>query len=402
MSHFIFELATRTKIKFADEIKTKDALNTHLAALYEKKSEELDVLWPSLNLNEKITLAVICGQISGAGVFGYHLAEDNTSDTLFAGLCQSCFRKLKEEVKKGSILALIEKVLSRCKKNDCVQHVTDTFKDNLDIIDSSILSDMFGKLHLKLADKISVKQLAISAITATLQESKSKAIGQVIALDGTHQDDNGKDVQLFNFAGLVFRGDNRNLSELTRVNGFQSQNNLSDPDRLLEARGLKTKEGVGASGKSGVSTSKFFYGALEYSCGEKASGQVYILDTTFLDAGETAYDIPALLKFNYAQEDSSGGEVNLTSLPYNAIIGSIIVNEEDFKNPQKLLSELNERIYINPSYELQSSKLFSMLSNTHPNKIDDLENTEISLEKIKGFLKSSSANDEDLVAIFEK
>ncbi len=144
---------------------------------------------------------------------------------------------------------------------------------------------------------------------------------------GTVVDDQGNNAKIFKFKGIVFRGDGRPPKEILKVGGFHSRNDLKDPINRQEAMGLG--EGKGATGHSGVSCADTFTGALGYTFASSPdehidSGRLYIIDSTKLDPDDEPYYMKDIvLKNGYKEEDSTGGEVNVSHIPSKAIIGWI-------------------------------------------------------------------------------
>ena len=123
-------------------------------------------------------------------------------------------------------------------------------------------------------------------------------------------DSEGKEAKLFTFKGIVFRGDNRPPKVIQKAGGFRSKNNLSDPS---------------------------------YPNNHYDGGRLYIIDSTKLDPGNQPYYMKdVLLKNKYKKTDESGGEVNITNVPYKAIIGLVkfdyqIPSESTFEEQKKWL-----------------------------------------------------------------
>lgn len=164
---------------------------------------------------------------------------------------------------------------------------------------------------------------------------KSKECGSAV-------DDTGTERKLYEFKGIVFRGDSRppvirkgwvdgNSLPLRNCikndGGFNSQNDLNVPENRQEAMGLG--KGKGATGKSGVSCADSWKGAIGYTMpgnhfAKEDNGRLYIIDTTKLNQNEKSYYMKDIVLNNGLQEkDQTGGEVNCTHIPYNAIIGWI-------------------------------------------------------------------------------
>jgi len=82
-------------------------------------------------------------------------------------------------------------------------------------------------------------------------------------------------------------------------------------------------QGHGATGQSGVSCAKEMAGSFNYGEYESGWNRMYVMDASDLGT-EKAYDMSAIVKKNYPNEvDGTGGEVNCTSVPLNAILGYI-------------------------------------------------------------------------------
>lgn len=161
--------------------------------------------------------------------------------------------------------------------------------------------------------------------------------------------------RLFDYSGLVFRGDSRPPWEIMRAGGFHSKNDLSDPKHMLEAQGLA--QGKGATGQSGVSTSKNIEGALPY-CNwgnTDGSGHIYVIDTRRLSSTDHAYDMAdIMIKNGYKDWDESGGEVNVTDVPVSAIAGWLSMEDADpiIDDPDSLggIPNVQDKIQLNRRY----------------------------------------------------
>ena len=160
---------------------------------------------------------------------------------------------------------------------------------------------------------------------------------------------------LYTYGGLVFRGDSRPPEEIMKSGGFKSKNDLSIPENVLEAQGLAL--GIGATGQSGVSCSKNLDGVVNY-CTKDEKGYVYFVDTSKLGETERAYDMADIsMKNGHKQTDETGGEVNITSIPPEAIIGWIIIPnagtilDEGGDVTRKVLNGLTlGQVHMNPLY----------------------------------------------------
>ena len=147
--------------------------------------------------------------------------------------------------------------------------------------------------------------------------------------DGKMPDALGNERETFVFHGIVFRSDDRKISFPTMENGFTSRNDLSKIENKIEAMGLGVKGqdeqgkdiivGPGATGQSGVSCAKTIGGAITYLDENKT---FYIIDTTKIPKNEKAWDMEnTILKNKFKETDESNGEVNVSYIPRNAIIG---------------------------------------------------------------------------------
>lgn len=133
--------------------------------------------------------------------------------------------------------------------------------------------------------------------------------------------------------------------------------------------GAKADNGViggwGATGKSGVSTGKSIGGAIAY----RGSGStLYVIDTTKIPKGEKAWDMEKTVYENgykvrqNQEDDETMGEVNISTVPRNAIVGWLkippfvkIDNITD--NAEKLAMLQNNpdcEIEFNPDYKTVS------------------------------------------------
>lgn len=159
--------------------------------------------------------------------------------------------------------------------------------------------------------------------------------------------------RLFEFQGLVFRGDSRTPQQIRTDGGFRSRNDLNVPANRLEAQGLAA--GKGATGQSGVSTAKQIEHALPYCNSGQRDGYVYIVDTRRLPPTEHAYDMAGITMENgYKNTDETGGEVNVTHIPNSAIVGWVSVEDADdvIDHPQGIgsIANIRDRIHLNPDY----------------------------------------------------
>lgn len=159
--------------------------------------------------------------------------------------------------------------------------------------------------------------------------------------------------RLFEYRGLVFRGDSRTPQQIRNAGGFQSRRDLGVPENLLEAQGLAVSKG--ATGQSGVSTAKRIEHALPYCNSGARDGYIYVVDTRRLPANQHAYDMAGITVNNgYKDTDETGGEVNVTHIPTAAIVGWLAVENADdvIDHPQGMASIANIRnkIQMNPEY----------------------------------------------------
>lgn len=141
---------------------------------------------------------------------------------------------------------------------------------------------------------------------------------------------------VYEFKGIVFRGDNRSPNEIKDAGGFLSRNDLTVPDNMQQAKGLgKTK---GATGPNGISTATNITNSKNYLVDPK--GRIYIIDTNKLGENEHSYAMKDILLKNKLKDiDESGGEVNITKIRPNAIIGWIQLPEGMIKNDTTLTLE---------------------------------------------------------------
>ena len=135
----------------------------------------------------------------------------------------------------------------------------------------------------------------------------------------------------------MFRGATRAPDDPSLAEGFKSQNDLSVPRNRTEAMGLgvKTEDGAvggwGATGKSGVSTSKTLNGAIAYRGG---GCTIYVIDTTKIPKDEKAWDMERTVYENgymvrrNPEDDETMGEVNISTVPRSAIVGWIKVPKD--------------------------------------------------------------------------
>ena len=194
--------------------------------------------------------------------------------------------------------------------------------------------------------------------------------------DGKMPDALGNQRETFVFNGIVFRSDDRKISFPTMENGFTSRNDLSKIENKIEAMGLGVKGqdeqgkdiivGPGATGQSGVSCAKTIGGVISYLDENKT---FYIIDTTKIPKNEKAWDMEnTILKNKFKETDESNGEVNVSYIPRNAIIGWVniprgtlgraIANTPDTDEKLKKLNNIargtfgpNLKLTFNPEYK---------------------------------------------------
>lgn len=155
--------------------------------------------------------------------------------------------------------------------------------------------------------------------------SEDSGFGQVQA-GWKARDFNGEEKNVYIYSGLVFRGDSRPPQSILAAGGFKSKNDLSDPQFMREAQGLGVT--IGAMGTSGVSSSKVPKRCLLYCNYNSVDGYVYVIDTAKLGQGQRAYDMESV-SVEYKGKDESGKEVNMTSVPREAIVGWVKVPEAE-------------------------------------------------------------------------
>jgi hypothetical protein len=169
--------------------------------------------------------------------------------------------------------------------------------------------------------------------------------------------ENVKQDRLFGYQGIVFRGDSRWPTQINRAGGFMSRKDLSSAENKLEAQGLGA--GIGATGQSGVSTAKEYWGSVVYMTQGAPDGYIYIIDTRLIPPTEAAYDLQSIVNQNGYEVKDVGAEVNVTAAPMNAVIGWITVPNattilDDKTQPPaaRVLSELTiNRVGLNPLYK---------------------------------------------------
>ena len=170
----------------------------------------------------------------------------------------------------------------------------------------------------------------------------------------------GRECSLYTFSGLVFRGDSRDPRVINADGGFKSKDDLSIPEHLRDAQGLG--QAVGATGTAGVSCARELGRCLPYCDYGNMVGRgfVYIIDTTKLGEGRQAYDMAAIsVRNGLKSQDESGGEVNVTDIPYSAVVGWLeIPNADDLHKGDPdggvaaLMASLNDRhVTFNRQYQ---------------------------------------------------
>ncbi len=170
----------------------------------------------------------------------------------------------------------------------------------------------------------------------------------------------GRECSLYTFSGLVFRGDSRDPRVINADGGFKSKDDLSIPEHLRDAQGLG--QAVGATGTAGVSCARELGRCLPYCDYGNMFGRgfVYIIDTTKLGEGRQAYDMAAIsVRNGLKSQDESGGEVNVTDIPYSAVVGWLeIPNADDLHKGDPdggvaaLMASLNDRhVTFNMQYQ---------------------------------------------------
>jgi hypothetical protein len=155
-------------------------------------------------------------------------------------------------------------------------------------------------------------------------------------IKGKVKDSGNKDVSLFSFEGIVFRADNRLYPAIKADRGFKSIKDLTNPLNLQEAQGVGFTKG--ASGQSGVSTAKKVEKMMVYCSG--LGRTLFVINTEKIGIKNQAFDFDKIVKFNYAV-DEHAMEVNMTSVPYQAIIGWFPI---DFCNKYEILSKSEKDI----------------------------------------------------------
>ena len=157
------------------------------------------------------------------------------------------------------------------------------------------------------------------------QPGSSVVLGETSASDGTP-------ATLYQYNGLVFRSDGRDLSAIREQGGMRQRESeahqgLTQEEILQEAQGLAFHKGAGATGQSGISMSKHLDGCVAYYA---SGGGIYIIDSRQLGDGQNAYDLQAIMNSAGHADVDTGGEVNATDVPLGAIVGCISLPEGPF------------------------------------------------------------------------
>ncbi len=180
-------------------------------------------------------------------------------------------------------------------------------------------------------------------------------------------------------SGIVFRGVKESpYSSYGNVmtiknHGFRSYNDLNIDKNAIESSGLGLWNKdlnqyicAGATGKSGVSCAKTFDGAKNYGT------TIYFIDISKIGATEHAFDMQETMIANKSSTvtefDETGGEINITNIPPQAIIGwmrnslngkghsttydrlKALCSENLNQQYDELLSSENSFISMNPDY----------------------------------------------------
>jgi len=197
---------------------------------------------------------------------------------------------------------------------------------------------------------------------------------------GTAPDVRGDEKKVFVYKGLVFRSASRSPDHPSLADGFHSKNDLSVKKNKTEAMGLgieiddgkggKKHTCWGISGESGVSTAKSLDGAISYRGG---GCTIYVIDTTKLPKGESAWDMERARYGNgYAEKakdkdgkpiDETKGEVNVSRVPRSAIVGWIKIpqssgyeNETDNERRLRFIQDNPQcKIEFNPDYKSEQA-----------------------------------------------
>jgi hypothetical protein len=180
--------------------------------------------------------------------------------------------------------------------------------------------------------------------------------GKVIEL--AEKANNPKQDRLFGYQGILFRGDSRPVRRVNQAGGLNGRTDLGVPQNRLEAQGLLISAGAGATGWSGCSMAKEFWGCVNYMASNSSDGHIYIVDSRLIPAKEAAYDLEAILIENKYPRRDVGSEVNVTDAPMNAVIGWIdvpkadgILNRNLSREAQAILKEIKiDYVTFNPAY----------------------------------------------------
>ncbi len=151
---------------------------------------------------------------------------------------------------------------------------------------------------------------------------------------------------IFTYKGLVFRCADEDPEEVF-AHGFTSENPLSDPNNLRAAMGLGVPwqdpqgnhgyQDLGATGRNGVSTAKTIGQAIHYlqpSNAARGIRRIYVIDTTKLPGSESAWDLDANFHgndFHRLSPTVPNGEVNISSIPPNAIVGCVVPGNNEIQ-----------------------------------------------------------------------
>ena len=216
--------------------------------------------------------------------------------------------------------------------------------------------------------KAFIRRLSVDSEYGTVEEA------------GTAPDVKGDEKKVFVYKGLVFRCASRSPDHPSLADGFHSKNDLSVQKNRTEAMGLgieiddgkggKKHTCWGISGESGVSTAKSLDGAISYRGG---GCTIYVIDTTKLPEGESAWDMERARYGNgYAEKaidrdgkpiDETKGEVNVSRIPRSAIVGWIKIpqasgfeNETDNGRRLRFLQDNPKcEIGFNPDYKSEQA-----------------------------------------------
>ena len=181
--------------------------------------------------------------------------------------------------------------------------------------------------------------------------SVTAQFGGEVTEDAPVNDGYGQSRKIFTYQGFVFRCAEDD-SDAVFAGGFRSVNSLDDPTNLQEAMGLgepqQDEDGIagymalGATGENGVSTAKTIGQSIPYLQPRKnpapGSGipelrKIYVIDTTKLPGGEKAWDLDAIFygnDFHRISGTRTEGEVNISSVPPEAVVGCVVPPPGDF------------------------------------------------------------------------